>query len=149
MTSTLILPFLKTAIIPFLFSLTASTSGSGGGLSEGVDLIELNHFYDRHGKHQYDQIIFYEWSPDYRRFQVIEWKLVENDLAAMPHRRPKIREYVVSWYDEELRIEREVHSRIFRQSWSQIDPERANKQLIDEKYRVSLLGANDCSICLR
>ncbi len=64
-------------------------------VTETVDLIELNHFYDDLGRHAYDQVIFYEWSPDYRRFHVIAWCLVENDLSRMPTRNPKKRRVCV------------------------------------------------------
>lgn len=147
MTSIPCIHLLPAAMLHFL--VFCPPGSSGNEMAEKVDLIELNHFYDLEGKHQYDQIIFYEWSTEFRRFHVISWNLVEQELSRLPTRRPLQREYVVSWYDRDSRMEREVYSKIFRQTWSQVDPERANKKLIDEKYRVSLLRPNDCKVCQR
>ncbi len=139
---------MKSGFLPLLFSLSGS-SGAGRGISERVDLIELNHFYDDQGKHAYDQVIFYEWSPDYCRFHVIAWTLIEDDMSRLPFRKPGSRDYAVSWFDRESRVEREVKSKLFRESWGQEDPERANKKLIEEKYRISLLRVSDCNVCQR
>ncbi len=87
-------------------------------VTETVDLIELNHFYDDLGRHAYDQVIFYEWSPDYRRFHVIAWCLVENDLSRMPTRNPKNGEYVVRWNDRDAKVHRVVRSALYRETWS-------------------------------
>ena len=38
-----------------------------------VDLIEVNHFYDEHGKLVFDQVIFYDWSALQSRYQVRDW----------------------------------------------------------------------------
>lgn len=111
----------------------------GRKLSETVDLIELNHFYDDLGRHSYDQVIFYEWSPDYSRYHVIAWSLVEQDKSRVPRKDAHRKDYYVEWYDRDARVYREVRSKVCRETWSQIDPERANKKLMDEKYRLSLL----------
>jgi hypothetical protein len=104
-----------------------------------VDLIELNHCHDETGRHCYDQLVFYEWSPDYRRYHVVAWCLVDQGLARMPAFDHSKRLYIVSWYDRESGRHREIWSPIFRETWSDSDPERANKKLLDEKYRVTLL----------
>lgn len=125
-----------------LVALTAMPSDPGPrdrDATESVDLIELNHFYDDLGRHAYDQVIFYEWSPDYRRFHVIAWCLVENDLSRLPTRNPHNGEYFVRWHDRDAKVRREVRSKLYRETWSQVDPERINKKLLDEKYRTSLL----------
>jgi hypothetical protein len=120
----------------FLFS-----SGSTGSkpLAERVDLIELNHCYDDLGRHTFDQIIFYQWSPDYRRFHVIAWCLVENDLSRMPTKVPGGEDYVVNWYDRDARVQRQVRSNTYRETWTQSDPERLNRKFLNEKYRTSLM----------
>ena len=70
---------------------------------------------------------------------MIAWCLIENDPARKPRRDAKRGDYFVSWYDRDARVKREVRSPLFRETWSQTDPERANKQLLEEKYRISLL----------
>lgn len=137
------LPLMKSVVLPLLLAIPADSGRDSRGISERVDLIELNHFYDDLGRHAYDQVIFYEWSPDYCRFHVIAWCLVEDNLARMPMKLAGSGEYSVRWYDRDAKIQRDVRSQLFRETWSQVDPERANKKLIDEKYRVSLLRATD------
>ena len=116
-----------------------NSTPSSEGVTQRVDLIELNHFYDDLGRHGYDQVIFYEWSPDYRRYHVVAWSLIENNLDRLPKHDHDRDIYVVQWYDRDARVHRKVWSKAYRETWSQTDPERVNKKLIDEKHRVSLL----------
>ena len=134
------LPLTKSVLLPLLVYATSGAGNNlGGKVSERVDLIELNHFYDDTGCHSFDQVIFYEWSHDYSRFHVIAWCLIENDPARKPRRDAGRGDYYVSWHDRDANVQREVRSPLFRETWSQVDPERANKQLLEEKHRISLL----------
>lgn len=135
----LFLPAIHCLSLPAMLYASGPGPNSGSQLKERVDLIELNHFYDELGRHQFDQVIFYEWSPDYRRFHVIAWSLVEGDLSRLPSKVSGSGETSVHWFDRDSKIKREVRSKLYRETWSQVDPERANKQLIDEKYRLSLM----------
>ncbi|MEM7557732.1 MAG: hypothetical protein AAF394_01290 [Planctomycetota bacterium] len=108
-------------------------------ISQTVDLIELNHYYDDLGRHSYDQVIFYEWSPDYARFHVIAWSLVEKNQTKKPRKDPHRGDYYSRWYDREAKVHRTVRSKVFLETWSKTDPERANKKLLDEKYRVRFI----------
>ena len=127
---------------PLLLPLLLMASGPADGtavLRESVDLIELNHFYDNLGRHSYDQVIFYEWSEEYSRYHVIAWSLVEDDAPRLPFRLPASNDYLVRWYDRDAKCRREVRSKLYRESWTRSDPERENKKLLEEKYRISLL----------
>ena len=135
----LFFPLVCDFVLPLLLSLPGNGTTSSRELVQSVDLIELNHFYDDLGRHAYDQVIFYEWSPDYRRYHVVAWCLVEDNLSRMPTLDHDRRQYSVRWYDKDARVQRVVWSPMFRETWSTTDPERANKKLLDEKYRVSLL----------
>ena len=108
---------------------------------EQVDLIELNHFHDCLGRHVYDQVIFYEWSEQQREYLVRAWCLVEDREAA--NRRPSQsysdERFYVRWYDRDQNLNRCIASLYFRESWTQVDPERANKRLLDERQRTSLV----------
>jgi hypothetical protein len=110
-------------------------------VEEHVDLIELNHFYDHQGRHVYDQVIFYERAADTGKFQVRAWCLVEDRDAL--NRRPvkdvATQLYHVDWYDNDQKLMRKLSSRLFRESWSQIDPERADKKFHDERSRILLV----------
>ena len=112
-------------------------------VKQRVDLIELNHYYDCQGKHQFDQVIFYEWSPDFRRFHVIAWSLVEGDLKRLPRRLPGSGLTSVTWFDRDAKVHREVLAKLYRETWSQSDPERTNKRWIEEKDRLCLVRLPD------
>ncbi|MBX3420499.1 MAG: hypothetical protein KF752_02975 [Pirellulaceae bacterium] len=131
-----ILPVL---VAPLLVVLTAGAGGRVQTQVHRVDLVEWNHCYDDLGRHCYDQIVFYEWSPDYRRYHVVAWCLVDNNLSRLPSLDRAKNQYVVRWHDRDTGRSREIWSPLYRETWSNSDPERANKKLMDEKYRVSLL----------
>lgn len=115
-------------------------SSSSSAIESRVDLIELNHFYDDLGRHAYDQVILYEWSPDYRRHHVIAWMLLDesSEIGKFPQKEQGSRDWIVKWYDRDAKTKRIVRSKLYRETWSQVDPERENKQLFDEKYRTTL-----------
>jgi hypothetical protein len=108
---------------------------------EYVDLIELNHFYDHQGRHVYDQVIFYEQPPETGRFQVRAWCLIEDrdNLSRRPVKNVETQLYQVDWFDNDQRLVRKITSRSFRESWTQIDPERANKKILEERSRIALV----------
>lgn len=130
-------------MIKILILLILSSSGFSSKdkvLFETCDLIELNHFYDDLGRHAYDQIIFYEWSPDYRRFHVISWVLIDSNSGATLSNTKEW--HSVEWRDTENKVNRQLKSKLFRETFSNVDPERANKKLFDEKFRRRLLKSN-------
>lgn len=112
-----------------------------GQVEEYVDLIELNHFYDSQGRHVYDQVIFYEEDPGTLRRQVRAWCLVEDrdTRNRRPVKNVETSLYQVDWFDNDQRLVRKITSRSFSETWSQIDPERANKKVLLEKYRIALI----------
>ncbi|MCY2978369.1 MAG: hypothetical protein NTU79_06850 [Planctomycetota bacterium] len=118
-----------------------SSSKGTNTAEEYVDLIELNHFYDHQGRHVYDQVIFYEQSPETGRFQVRAWCLIEDrdNLSRRPVKNVETQRYQVDWFDNDQRLVRKITSRSFRESWTQIDPERANKKILEERSRIALV----------
>lgn len=126
-------------LLQMVLAVLSSGMQSSSRVAQKVDLIELNHCYDDLGRHCYDQVVFYEWSPDYRRYHVVAWCLVDNGLARMPTFDRDKQQYIVRWSDRETGRNREIWSPLFRETWSNSDPERANKKLMEEKYRVSHL----------
>lgn len=131
-----------------IFFLIFGIRGPSLYLEENVDLIELNHFYDIKGSHVYDQVIFYESDPATGKFFVRAWCLAEDSYSKennWENRRP-IRNYTndlyeVYWNDTSSSkvVRRKITSRLYRESWTQTDPERTNKKLLDEKLRISLI----------
>jgi hypothetical protein len=107
-------------------------------LIQSVDLVELNHYYDPEKNiFSYRQLIFYNWSEDYRRFDVVDWKLVdgkEGDLNDLIMDLKKIK-----WYDKDIKRNRIIYAKTNRITHSFFDPERLNKKLFPEKERLGLL----------
>ncbi|GAB5405157.1 MAG: hypothetical protein Aurels2KO_33880 [Aureliella sp.] len=137
MTSAFFGPFASGFFLPLLIASAGHSQGGSECVSEKVDLIELNHHYDDLGRHNYDQVIFYEWCPEYKRFHVIAWCLVDEEETRRPRRSARLGKWTVHWQDRNPGIVRVVESRLFRETWSQVDPERANKELLQEKHRLS------------
>ena len=114
-------------------------------IAESVDCIELNHFHDQKGKLVYDQVIFYERAPETGRFRVRAWCLVEDRevLDRRPVKNEETGVYRVDWFDSDKRVKRKITSRMFRESWTQLDPERENKKVHDERLRRCLISRID------
>ncbi|MCY2985944.1 MAG: hypothetical protein NTY15_20135 [Planctomycetota bacterium] len=128
----------------FVFCLIVSASISHRGnqsVDEYVDLIELNHFFDQQGRLVYDQVVFYERAPETGKFQVRAWCLVEDReyLNRRPVKNLETELYQVDWFDTDQRLLRKITSRLYRESWTQVDPERSNKKFHDERLRISLI----------
>jgi hypothetical protein len=100
---------------------------------ETVDLIEVNHFYDEHGRLVFDQIIFMDW--DGIRLQVRAWRLIKNQ-AQLPQRDWKDGGYSALWQDGE--VLRQVRSRSIRESWTQYDPELVEREYLPKERRKEL-----------
>lgn len=128
-------------MIAKLLLLLVAVLPTSSTIDESVDLIELNHFHDVLGRHVYDQVIFYEWSIEYQRYHVRTWVLVEDHdrSTKRPSKTYTDNRYHVRWHDRDSQVSRHVHSQHYRESWTQIDPERANKKLLDERDRKSLI----------
>ncbi len=125
----------------YLFICATISTKSNHSVDEFVDLIELNHFYDQRGRLVYDQVIFYELAPETGRFQVRAWCLVEDRecLNRRPVKNDKTQLYQVDWFDTDQRLLRKITSRLYRESWTQVDPERANKKFHDERSRIAMV----------
>ncbi len=119
----------STWLVPFLL-LAWSDVRSTVRVDEEVDLIELNHFYDENGRHVYDQVIFYEWASDLQEFHVRAFCLVDarESVRAQPIHRIESDRWRVRWYDKEHRVLKQNDSHFFRETWSQVDPERLDKK---------------------
>jgi len=102
---------------------------------ESVDLIELNHFYDEHGRLVFDQVIFYDWSPSDARYNVRAWRLVKNP-AQLPQRDWNGGGYSAMWQDGEQI--RNIRSKSIRETWTQYDPELVEREYLPKEKRKEL-----------
>jgi hypothetical protein len=103
--------------------------------SEQVDLVEVNHFYDDQGRHVFDQVIFYDWAEGHSRHMVRAWRLVKNP-AQLPQRNWKDGSYTALWHDNE--VLRKVQAKSMRESWTQYDPELAEREYLPKEKRKEL-----------
>ena len=104
-------------------------------LRDHCELVELNSFHDCNARHVFDQVIFYEWAPDQARYHVRAWCISEDRdfVSRRPAKRYSDGLHVVQWQDNG--VDRVITADHYRRSASQIDPERANKKLLDESLR--------------
>jgi hypothetical protein len=116
-------------------ALAVSLQPSNGVVQDRVDLIEVNHYYDEHGEAVFDQVIFYDWSPRQSRFHIRAWRLLKSP-EQVPHRDWKRRDFVSLWYDgDQLR---EVRTPSVCETWTQHDPEQAERRQIPRAARREL-----------
>lgn len=96
--------------------------------SDGVcDLVEINHCHDpKTHKLLYTQLIAWDWFPDYKRYNVQQWILV-NDWK-------RVSGGVVADAEGKNLIVR-LRCDFYRETWTNHDPERSNQKLFDVKYR--------------
>jgi hypothetical protein len=131
-----------------LFLVTMGNFDAASTIDESVDLIELNHFHDEKGLPVYDQIIFYQWSDSQGKFHVRAWCLIEPKEVVS--RRPILtshdNRHHVRWFDNDQKIDRHLSSSLYKETWTQTDPERANKKILDERNRVALYRKPDKNV---
>lgn len=100
-----------------------------------VDLIEVNHFYDEHGRLVFDQIIFYDWSAEQNRYHVRAWRLLKN-VSQVPRRNWRRNDWETIWHDGN--ILRRVRSKGARETWTQYDPELVEREFLPKEKRREL-----------
>ncbi len=107
-------------------------------VQDEVDLVEVNHYHDARGEHVFDQLIFYDWSKQKRRFQVRAWRLIktESQLPRRDHRRDV---WLFRWHDDG--VLREVTSASRRETWTQYDPELIEREYLAQDQRLDLSPA--------
>jgi hypothetical protein len=104
-------------------------------LKDSVDLVEVNHYHDARGQHVFDQLIFYDWSSQKRRFQVRAWRLMKSDNQ-LPRRDHRSGTWLVRWHDDGAM--REVTATSRRETWTQYDPELVERDNLPQEQRLDL-----------
>ena len=104
-------------------------------VEDHVDLIEVNHFYDEHGKLVFDQVIFYDWSALQSRYHVRAWRLLKCP-AQVPRRNWRRREFETVWHDVD--ILRRASAKSVRETWAQHDPELLEREFLPREKRREL-----------
>lgn len=96
-------------------------------------IIEHNHFYDEHGRHVFDQLIFYDWNPHQHRYDIRDWRLVKSTNQHPIHNR-------VIWHDGQT-MWQITAERTFT-TWTQHDPELCERSILHKDQRRELTPAN-------
>ncbi len=107
-----------------------------------VDLVEVNHYHDARGEHVFDQLIFYDWSSQKRRFQVRAWRLIKTE-SQLPRRDYRQGIWLVRWHDDG--VLREVTAASRRETWTQYDPELIERENLPQDQRLDLSRVADLS----
>src|SRR5262245_9729754 len=109
---------------------------------ETVDLAEINHFHDDQGRPVFDQILFYEWSADQKRYQVRDWRLLKS-TAQIPLPSARDGVSISVWNDFKARDTlREIRAKVVRETWTQYDPELVEREFLPESKRRKLKEAS-------
>ena len=116
------------------------TGGSGRScereIEERVDLIELNYTHYSGCSTGFYQVIFWDWSPDYRRHDVA-WTMQTQVVDQCGD------ECVVRWFDSHAKVRRVVRAKLYRETDTATDPERENQRLLPCKLRRGLGNRKD------
>ena len=111
-------------------------SPQAGVLEDRTDVIELNHCYDANGSHLFDQMIFWDWWPEYSQHFVRAWRIHKQqfDVSVSP--------VSVMWSDGD-RLRR-VRATSWRETWTQYDPEVDDRKRWAQERRVGLTAEKKC-----
>ena len=84
----------------------------------------------------FDQVIFYDWCNQQCRYHVRAWRLLKKP-AQIPSRNWQHGDFVAIWQDNETL--RRVRAQSLRQSWTQHDPELAEREYLPKEKRADLV----------
>jgi hypothetical protein len=102
-------------------------------LRDSVDVIEVHHFYDEHGRLVFDQLI--GWGAD---DHVVFWRLIKTP-DHLPKRDWSSGDYRATFMDgEQLRS---VSAPAFRERWTQWDVELEDREYLAKEKRRELRRA--------
>ena len=99
-----------------------------------VDLVEVNHYHDARGEHVFDQLIFYKWSEQRKRYDVCEWRLIKDE-SMLPKRKGD--GWMLRWHDDG--VLREVQIANLRETNTTYDPEVIEREYLPQDQRRAVL----------
>jgi len=104
-------------------------------ITDSVDLIEVNHHFDEHGRLVMEQVVFYKWCPLKSRYRVCDWRPLKS-LQQIPRKNFRRNIYEANWKDG--RHFRHVTAPQFRETWTAYDPELTDSLIAPKQYRQVL-----------
>ena len=118
-----------------LLSATVALTPQCDVITDTVDLIEVNHYYDQRGVLVLDQVIFWDWCDQRCAFTVVAWRLLKTSTQ-LPQRDRKHGGYVVVWFDKTTL--RRVRAAGMRETWTPFDPEVQDRAFVPKHQRRGL-----------
>ena len=103
------------------------SSGTPVNRSTYFHVMELNHFFNERGEYVFSQIILWNQNPATMRLEVGYWSLIDHQ--------PRFENGLHKWTAKDGRT---AHSCIFRESWTQVDPEREDQKRTPRESRIGL-----------
>ena len=105
-----------------------------------VDMVELNHRYGLDGELLFDQVIWYDWNQDEERFDIVDFRVIENEEAE-PLRKGLV--WISDWLDEGRYCSskvtwRRVFASSYRETWTDYDPEQEQGRVLQDYHRRRL-----------
>ena len=104
-----------------------------------VDLMELNRVYNAQGEVTMFQVIFWNWSPREKRYEVVAFHVItepQNTVLAAKTRRSRVFSY--SWYSQQSGVFRVVTAKAFFESHTKYDPEMKDRAVWPLELRRGL-----------
>ena len=96
-----------------------------------VDVIELNHYYSE-DKLIFDQVVMWEWSEEYGRYIIMDWKLYKPENGDSLDTN-------AFYYQKEEKLYKIV-GKHFRETWTNFDVELENRSFIPVNKRTGIIG---------
>jgi hypothetical protein len=118
-------------VILLLIALTAGRPGHQDH-SQTFDMAEYNHLYEGE-ELKFSQVVLYSWNPQYVRWHVEAWYIVDKENAIREAPSKVGNRWVM------YKGKTKIYAKRYRETWTVSDPERDNKILFNEKFRVGLL----------
>ena len=103
-------------------------------IRDNAEVVEVNRFYDEQARLVFCQVIWYDASG-----VIIAWRLVRSDLM-LPFRDRSRGDYVMTWIDGETW--RTVRAKYRKETWTQYDPEVAQREAVPKECRRELTPAD-------
>lgn len=135
-------------------------------LTDKVDVVEVNHFYDEQGRYVFDQVIYYDWNRYEGRYDVVDWRLIKNAREELSVEEVRIKQvklnknkfvpaYVPKWtgsdmiptkqanglykaiWSDSYQIREIVCGKVY-ETWTQVDPEQTERSILHKDSRKTL-----------
>ena len=105
-------------------------------VTQQCDMVEVNHVYSDTGDLRLSQVIWLDWSRDFDRYDVVDWRMLADvGLPIMSSRK-----YVCDWFDKKCKRHLRVVALVYRETWTIVDPELAAREVWPENRRRLIHG---------